>query len=69
MFIISDAILDNRKELIKIFNNIEDKINNTITDSELILMAYRKWGEDCPKYLLGDFNFVYLMKKKKSYFV
>ena len=58
LILVSDAILDNREELIEIFNKDKYKINNSITDSELILMSYEKWGEDCPKYLLGDFNII-----------
>ena len=60
LILVSDAILDNREELIEIFNKDKYKINNSITDSELILMSYEKWGEDCPKYLLGDFQLCYL---------
>ncbi len=26
--------------------------------AELVLEAYQRWGEDCPKYVLGDFAFV-----------
>lgn len=49
--ITSDAILDNRDDLIK-----KLKILNTnISDSEIILQAYIKWGQEYPKYLLGDF--------------
>lgn len=68
LVLVSDAILDNRIELIQIFNDDGYKINNTITDSELILMAYKKWGEDCPKNLLGDFNFVIWDEKKQELF-
>ncbi len=68
LILVSDAILDNRKELIEIFNRDKYKINNSITDSELILMSYKKWGEDCPKYLLGDFNFVIWNEKKQELF-
>ncbi len=28
-----------------------------LSDSEFILRAYRRWGRDCPDYLLGDFAF------------
>ena len=68
LILVCDAILDNRTELIEIFNKDGNKINNTITDSELILMAYKKWEEDCPKYLLGDFNFVIWDEKKQELF-
>ena len=27
-------------------------------DSQLILLAYYKWGEESPKYLVGDFAFM-----------
>ena len=29
-----------------------------LTDGELILAAYGKWGADCPRHLLGDYAFV-----------
>ncbi len=54
--ITADARLDNRRELI-------DKLafptttSNELSDSELILLSYRKWGLDCVRHLLGDFAF------------
>ncbi|WP_411332978.1 asparagine synthase-related protein [Metabacillus indicus] len=54
--ITADAIIDNRTELIEMLS--EDRTFTGITDSQLILMAYRKWGEDAPKYIIGDFAFV-----------
>lgn len=67
LFITADAILDNRKELFKEFNIIGEKQKIT-TDSELILMTYEKYGEECPKYLLGDFAFVIFDEKKEKVF-
>lgn len=52
----ADAIIDNREELFYIFN-ISKEESKSVTDSELILMAYKKWGYDSPKYLVGDFAF------------
>jgi asparagine synthase (glutamine-hydrolysing) len=54
--ITADARIDNREEL---FNALELDIhkNQGISDSEIILAAYQKWGKDCPKHLLGDFVF------------
>lgn len=67
-FIINgDIILDNREELFSIFEISSEKENN-ITDSYLVLKSYKKWGYDCPKYLLGDFSFVIYDKKKKEIF-
>ena len=52
--ITADARIDNRKDL-AIELNIGD--NEDISDSYFILKSYEKWGENCPKHLLGDFVF------------
>ena len=62
-----DARLDNREELADKLEMI-DISNDQITDSDFILAAYRKWGEDCPKYLLGDFSFAIWDKSKQQLF-
>jgi len=54
LIITADARIDNRKELSEELG-IEDK--EEISDSYYILKSYEKWGERCPKYLLGDFSF------------
>ncbi|MCM3783260.1 asparagine synthase-related protein [Neobacillus mesonae] len=55
--ITADAIIDNRSELFdKLLIRREDQIN--ISDSQLILEAYVKWGEQAPKHLLGDYVFM-----------
>jgi len=38
-------------------------------DTEVILKAYREWGQDCPKYLHGMFAFVIWDKKKNALFM
>lgn len=53
----ADAIIDNREELFDLLN-ISIDARKKITDSELILVSYKKWGKECPKYLVGDFAFV-----------
>ncbi|MDF2883762.1 MAG: hypothetical protein K0R54_4326 [Clostridiaceae bacterium] len=66
LILTADAIIDNREELLEKFqlgNKVED-----FTDSEYILMAYKKWGEDCPKYLVGDFTFAILDCEKERLF-
>lgn len=61
----ADAIIDNRTELLDLFGM--DKTDmSTITDSELILWAYEKWGYDCPKYLVGDYAFAIWDKDRKE---
>lgn len=52
----ADARIDNRSELIKKLN-VRKPDDRVITDTELILAAYKRWGRDCPKKLLGAFAF------------
>jgi len=56
LVITSDSRIDNRDELIVAlqFDNCPPE---KISDTELILAAYEKWGEQCTKHLLGDFAF------------
>lgn len=57
LVITADAIIDNRKDLYERLQISQYKRAN-ITDNELILEAYHQWGEECPKYLVGDFAFI-----------
>lgn len=54
--IAADARIDNRDELIAALG-LMDRPSDKITDSQLILAAYEKWGDRCPEKLLGDFAF------------
>lgn len=54
--ITADARIDNRDELIKTLD-VRKPDDRPITDTELILAAYKRWGRDCPKHLLGAFAF------------
>ena len=53
--ITADVRLDNRETLMAELGLTREA--RTIGDGELILRAYLKWAEDCPKQLLGDFAF------------
>lgn len=55
--ITADARLDNRQEL---FRRLEIPASRQegVSDSGLILAAYKRWGQECPRHLLGDFVFV-----------
>ncbi|MEV5027132.1 asparagine synthase-related protein [Paenibacillus sp. LPE1-1-1.1] len=57
LVVTADAIIDNRAQLFEQLDIGRDR-RSGITDSELILLAYRKWGPDTPRYLIGDFAFV-----------
>ncbi|WP_226667511.1 asparagine synthase-related protein [Metabacillus litoralis] len=65
--ITADAIIDNRLELFESLQ-ISIKKQQMITDSELILLSYEKWGEEAPNYLIGDFAFLIWDEKKKQIF-
>lgn len=65
--ITADAIIDNRSELFdKLQIPLKERI--TISDSQLILEAYVKWGEDAPKHLLGDYVFMIWDSRKDQLF-
>jgi|LSQX01.2.fsa_nt_gb asparagine synthase (glutamine-hydrolysing) len=65
--ITADAIIDNREELFKVFG-IPLSERYSITDSQLILMSYKKWGEKCPVHLIGDYAFVIADLEKRQLF-
>jgi asparagine synthase (glutamine-hydrolysing) len=67
LVITADARIDNREELIAALQ-INNRPSDKITDSELILAAYEKWGEDCPEHLLGDFAFAIWDERKQILF-
>lgn len=59
--------LDNRDELCHELRLDESKITKT-SDACLVLEAYRKWGEETPRFLLGDFAFVIWDKNEQKIF-
>ncbi|RAM51548.1 MAG: asparagine synthetase B [Hapalosiphonaceae cyanobacterium JJU2] len=67
LIITSDARIDNRDELISKLQ-LNHYTSEKITDSQLILIAYEKWGEQCPEHLLGDFAFAIWDKQKQTLF-
>ena len=67
LVITADARLDNRSELLAALD-CKDCPSEKITDSQLILAAYEKWGEQCPEQLLGDFAFAIWDGRKQRLF-
>ncbi len=65
--ITADAMIDNREELFEKLQ-IGNSRKKTIADSELILLAYDKWGEESPKYLVGDFAYMIWDEKNQKLF-
>ena len=54
--LVADLRLDNRNELAEALA-IDDRFLRRLSDSALLLRAYKAWGEDCVDRLLGDFAF------------
>ncbi|RJX41525.1 asparagine synthetase B [Paenibacillus pinisoli] len=55
--IAADAIIDNREELFDILG-VHRRDRAAVSDQELILLAYDKWGTGTAARLVGDFAFV-----------
>lgn len=67
LVITADAIIDNREELFELLQ-VEKSKRKTMPDSQLILLAYCKWGQDSPKYLIGDFAFIIWDERNQQLF-
>ncbi|XEC95518.1 asparagine synthase-related protein [Paenibacillus tarimensis] len=63
--ITADAIIDNREELFHELQ-IHPSERLTVTDADLILRAYLKWGTEAAQYLIGDFTFVIWDERKQT---
>ena len=56
LIITADARIDNRVELLDQLN-LEQKKNDPVPDSQVILEAYKKYGTSCTDHLVGAFSF------------
>lgn len=65
--ITSDAMIDNREELFDKLG-IHHEERKTMPDSQLILLAYAKWGDEVVKHLIGDFAFMIWDERKQKLF-
>ena len=63
----ADARIDNRDQVITDLG-LGDRAPEYITDSDLILATYEKWGDRCPERLLGDFAFVIWDRHQQTLF-
>jgi asparagine synthase (glutamine-hydrolysing) len=67
LVIVADARVDNRDELIEILE-MPKPADGPIGDAAIILAAWRRWREDCPCHILGDFAFVVWDAESKTLF-
>jgi asparagine synthase (glutamine-hydrolysing) len=56
-YLIGDVRLDARAQLLDKLNESRPSVPTSATDEELILHAWRLWGEEALPQLLGDFSF------------
>ena len=66
--ITADARIDNREQLLADIP-VRCRGGAIISDSQLILRAYMKWGESCVDYLLGDFAFAIWNERTQALFL
>lgn len=52
----ADARIDNRDELMHLLD-LRAGRDCPVTDADIILAAYGRWGSACPEHLVGDFAF------------
>jgi asparagine synthase (glutamine-hydrolysing) len=65
--LVADARIDNRTELIAALD-CATPTQDALSDSALILAAYRKWGSECALKLVGDFAFAIWDDKARQLF-
>ena len=54
--ITADVRIDNRDDILPTLHG-KGCAPRSSSDAELILRAYQCWGDECPRYLIGDFVF------------
>lgn len=57
LVLVADARIDNRADLLSTLA-LPPSTHTQLSDLELILQAYLRWGEECPSQLVGDFSFM-----------
>ncbi len=67
LVLVADARIDNRDELLTALR-LRSSAERPITDAELILAAYRRWGTACPDRLIGDFAFALWDRRTRQLF-
>jgi asparagine synthase (glutamine-hydrolysing) len=63
------ARLDNRDELLAELGIPAGRARSAVTDADIILQAYRRWGEDCVLHLDGDWHFALWDPRERSLFL
>lgn len=61
LVLVADARVDNRADLMRALGLASDRP----TDADLILAAYRRWGVECARHIIGDFAFALWDSREK----
>lgn len=56
VYLVADARIDNREELFQLLE-LDEQQNQSISDHQLIVLAYARWKKDCAEKLIGDYAF------------
>lgn len=64
--IVADARIDAREELVRALRGAGYATSLDEPDVNLILTAYRAWGEECAQHLIGDFAFMIWDKPRRK---
>ncbi|HEU0302044.1 MAG TPA: hypothetical protein VFR37_21495, partial [Longimicrobium sp.] len=57
-WLVGDVRIDARDELREALRRQPDAAGASASDAELVLQAFRAWGEECTDHLRGDFSFL-----------
>ena len=68
LIVVADAIIDNRDALLIQLDLIHEKPAR-VSNADLILYAFRKWGMDCLQRMHGDYAFVVIDRQNKEVFL
>ncbi len=64
----AEARIDNRDELCDFFD-ISSSDRSATPDTDLILLAYARWGDQSPEHLLGDWSFAVWHPRERRLFL
>ena len=68
LVLVADAVIYNRPELIQVLATKAEPGAHQLSDAELILSAYERWGEACADQIVGDFAFVVWDRQRQALF-
>jgi asparagine synthase (glutamine-hydrolysing) len=69
IWIVADARVDAQADLIAKLTSHGEPVEHGVPDVELLLRAYRVWGEQCVEHLLGDFTFAVWDQTRRHLFL